>query len=176
MCSIPLDVSTVLRDVGSRASFVAFGSAPSFSEAVFLPRPPFSVWSSLQAHAKSAHTLTSTSCEQCPCHTCSIAHSSKHIIFFSTTGALKFPYCSGWEERLLRGRGSKRKTVCHHYIKGCLASKAVGSLAQQWRHTAPLQFEFEMIKTKHTARGSLKGLKLYLLLPYLNPLRQIKFI
>lgn len=58
--------SAGLRDSGCRATFVAFGSAPSFSEVLFASSffSLFSVWSALQAHAKqkSAHAFTFTSC------------------------------------------------------------------------------------------------------------------
>lgn len=81
LCSVLLDVSTGLRDAGFRATFVAFGSTPSFSEAVFLPFPP-SVWSVLQTHAQSVHTLAltnNTKNSNIVTHVPSVSHVEQHL-------------------------------------------------------------------------------------------------
>lgn len=112
LCSVLLDVSTGLRDAGFRATFVAFGSTPSFSEAVFLPFPP-SVWSVLQTHAQSVHTLAltnNTKNSNIVTHVPSVSHveqhlgAHKHIFFPHNRGVHSFlaasaerSYCWGAE-------------------------------------------------------------------------------
>lgn len=116
LCSVLLDVSTGLRDAGFRATFVAFGSTPSFSEVVFLPFPP-SVWSVLQTHAQSVHTLAltnNTKNSNIVTHVPSVSHveqhlgAHKHNFFPPQQGRSQFPCCFSWEELLLRCRERER--------------------------------------------------------------------
>lgn len=127
LCSVLLDVSTGLRDAGFRATFVAFGSTPSFSEAVFLPFPP-SVWSVLQTHAQSVHTLALTNNpmnSNIVTHVPSVSHvehlgAHKHI-FFPTTGAFTVSLLLQLRGVAVEGQRERENAVCQHYIKGCMA-------------------------------------------------------